>query len=514
MTAIVVNDWAGLYHVPKLQSFPIFKNSISAKYPNNYSYRTKECNFTTPPKGGSLRLTSLRCLPRLRLVPGGGLCPVVQYKGIGMQTVSTRQSPGGDGIGQLVHDLRKKMPLYIRDAHAKNILLVEDEAITFRSGEKHKKKRQFQRLLASVQTLKQEQQSRYQEAIGQRSQLKHHFVHGVITFSPEMSEEYAKQPELFLNHLRAHLKALCDYQGMELVYAVVHTDEKTPHVHYTLKNFDERGRSIYKKSFGKKQHGEKLQDIASQHWERFGSGFRRGKKKTKKLSDKAQELFDKAYDDLDAEQKAQVYAQCNVRHLSVAEAHRYESQLEVKTSVKRLEQKIQDDAKELIEKNSRLLRFDKAGAMEGMNELLRQAYKTRINANNEKKAKEYVKLLPQYRQLEEEHDDMKEELRAVKEERDTLQETVIGLEREKELLAYKLEKAEAQIDTIEKDRQRMIKIYEPWRIQILEVIREIPRTMERLYEELRKRLSSTKDDPDHKKRRSEASVVSKEDFLR
>ena len=101
---------------------------------------------------------------------------------------------------------------------------------------------------------------------------------GIITFSEKIHEDlnhkYTKE-ELAQVANSCALEIAKAYQT-DLVYMVLHMDEKTPHFHFALKNFDENGMSLFNKNKNK-VFLSKLQDIAFEHFKVLG--MERGRSK-------------------------------------------------------------------------------------------------------------------------------------------------------------------------------------------------------------------------------------------
>ena len=121
-------------------------------------------------------------------------------------------------------------------------------------------------------------------------------INGVITFSQVISKDlgtkYTKE-----EWEQANIKTveeIAQHLGTEISYITFHYQEKTPHCHYHLKNFDNQGYSIFYK-YHKKEELSKLQDIAFKHLEPLG--MERGQKKeiTNRTHKKTQDYYIKQY---------------------------------------------------------------------------------------------------------------------------------------------------------------------------------------------------------------------------
>lgn len=106
-----------------------------------------------------------------------------------------------------------------------------------------------------------------------------HLISGVITFS-EQQEFNFKNNKLDITKLvqncKKTLDKICQKYKTKILYFVLHLDEKSPHFHFHLKNFDEDGYSIFKK-IKTKENLSNLQDIAHENFKNME--MKRGIKK-------------------------------------------------------------------------------------------------------------------------------------------------------------------------------------------------------------------------------------------
>lgn len=97
------------------------------------------------------------------------------------------------------------------------------------------------------------------------------WMEGVFTFSEaihsDLENKYTKEE---LSKVAASCaQDLAKQIGSKLKYMVLHLDEKTPHFHFALKNFDDNGMSIFHK-IKHKDILSKIQDIAFEHFGKLG----------------------------------------------------------------------------------------------------------------------------------------------------------------------------------------------------------------------------------------------------
>ena len=99
------------------------------------------------------------------------------------------------------------------------------------------------------------------------------FFSGIMTFSPSMAADYKEKPEAFRECAEQYLKSL-ETEGFQVLSAVIHLDEKTPHVHLIFDNISEENG----KSFRRKVNPNKLrkcQDLMGEAFEPMG--YKRGR---------------------------------------------------------------------------------------------------------------------------------------------------------------------------------------------------------------------------------------------
>lgn len=169
---------------------------------------------------------------------------------------------------------------------------------------------------------------------------KTHLINGVITFSEEQRENF-KNNVLDIKKIKENtletLKDICKKYKTEILYFVLHLDEKTPHVHFHLKNFDDQGFSIFQK-IKTKENLSNLQDIAFENFKNMN--IQRGIKKDEKLN---------KYD-----------------HISIKKFHE-EERRKIREEIKQLREvyknekiKIRKEKKELLEdkKNSNMKKLE------------------------------------------------------------------------------------------------------------------------------------------------------------
>jgi hypothetical protein len=101
---------------------------------------------------------------------------------------------------------------------------------------------------------------------------------GIITFSPTMKKDYKDNPKLFNEKLKQFIKEFEEKHNTKILYSTIHLDEKTPHIHFEILNYNFEKHRTLKRSFTK-QDLRNLQDLGGDIFQDFGKGYERGIKK-------------------------------------------------------------------------------------------------------------------------------------------------------------------------------------------------------------------------------------------
>jgi hypothetical protein len=94
---------------------------------------------------------------------------------------------------------------------------------------------------------------------------------GVLTFSEAIHQDLGNKytQEDLIKVATSCANDIAKKYGTQLIYLTLHMDEKTPHFHFSLKNFDNNGLSLWKKNQNK-EFLSQLQDIAFEHFKALG----------------------------------------------------------------------------------------------------------------------------------------------------------------------------------------------------------------------------------------------------
>ena len=94
---------------------------------------------------------------------------------------------------------------------------------------------------------------------------------GVLTFSEAIHQDLGNKytQEDLIKVATSCANDIAKKYGTQLIYLTLHMDEKTPHFHFSLKNFDNNGLSLWKKNQNK-EFLSQLQDIAFEHFKELG----------------------------------------------------------------------------------------------------------------------------------------------------------------------------------------------------------------------------------------------------
>lgn len=189
-------------------------------------------------------------------------------------------SNGDDGITQIVNishgTYSQNLSNYFSCKPSKNIAYNSYEL----SNKDRSTNREFKKMLTSIY----EQDRLKHNALFKtrtRKNLKDDsgtWLEGVITFSEAIKEDLGtKYSQQQLEQKAIDItNDIAKYFKVEPKYVVLHLNETTPHFHFALDNFDEKGRSITH-MFKATKHLSILQDIAFRHLKELG--MKRGIKK-------------------------------------------------------------------------------------------------------------------------------------------------------------------------------------------------------------------------------------------
>ena len=132
-------------------------------------------------------------------------------------------------------------------------------------------------------------------------------LNGIISFSEAINQDlgtkYSKKE--FEDACVNAVKKIAEFLDTEIMYCSFHYQEKTPHIHYHFRNFDNEGNSIFYKNRNTEQL-EVLQDLAFQ--ELKGLGMERGLKKnfTNKTHQTTKAYFAKEFKNMSDDLREQV----------------------------------------------------------------------------------------------------------------------------------------------------------------------------------------------------------------
>lgn len=138
---------------------------------------------------------------------------------------------------QFYHDYRIVAPKYA-DASRKSENIRLNRSVFFNEMRQNKEPN-------IIKKYNESQKARIKEKTGRTAQASAEFFNsGILTFSPEMAEDYKSNPDLFQSSLKAFVSDLERNFGINAIYSVIHLDENCPHAHFLFDNIGEDGKSI------------------------------------------------------------------------------------------------------------------------------------------------------------------------------------------------------------------------------------------------------------------------------
>ncbi|MCT7484175.1 plasmid recombination protein [Aliarcobacter cryaerophilus] len=201
------------------------------------------------------------------------------------------------------------------------------------------------------------------------------WTEGILTFSEAIHKDLGNKytPEDLIKAAISCTNDIAQKYGTKLNYLTLHMDETTPHFHFSLKNFDENGLSLWKKNQNK-EFLSQLQDIAFEHFKALGMD--RGVSK---------DITNKRYETI---QKYHIRKEMELRDkVSNTQANYNKVQKEVEKSLKALYAEVN------LQKNE-------------VNDL---------RSNYDRKSQEYKDLTIVFKQLQVEEKTLREKVRELKE---------------------------------------------------------------------------------------------------
>lgn len=174
-------------------------------------------------------------------------------------------------ISQVNHDMRiGYQPSYIDYTKMKDNYLIY-------KNEKYDKQK--------IYDLKKEQNKRSKRKIQKNTER---FFTGIISFSPEMSQDFKNNRELFNKCAENFLNKLETEEGLQVCYAINHLDEKTPHIHLLFDNIDKNGKSIRRNI--KPETLARFQDLLADSYKQMN--YERGERNSKRKHLNVKELHE------------------------------------------------------------------------------------------------------------------------------------------------------------------------------------------------------------------------------
>jgi len=227
-----------------------------------------------------------------------------------MPTISGRM--GNRKTKQILHDLRKLIPTYLKNDN-ENILLLEDKFYKI-SQHRQKNIRKF------VDTIKKinkdlvqeiiEDNKKYVKEFNEEIEIKNNqikkenpnlnktelkkllenkksssirkntkfFNSGIFTFSEEMKEDYKNNPNEFHKRMKIFKKEFEEEYKTKITHMTLHLDEKTPHVHFDFINYNFETHKTLRKNLTIQDFRD-YQDFNEKIFKGYGQGYKRGKDK-------------------------------------------------------------------------------------------------------------------------------------------------------------------------------------------------------------------------------------------
>ncbi len=274
---------------------------------------------------------------------------------------------------------------------------------------------------------------------------------GVLTFSEAIHQDLGNKytQEDLIKVATSCANDIAKKYGTQLIYLTLHMDETTPHFHFSLKNYDENGLSLWKKNQNK-EFLSQLQDIAFEHFKKLG--MQRGISK---------EFTGKRYETI---QKYHVRKEMELR----------DKVLNTQANYDKLQKEVEKDLKSLYTEVN-----------------LKKNEVKDLRSNYDRTSQEYKNLTIVFKQLQQEEKTLREKVRELK-EIDNLDNYLKDLKQDiRKIVNSNVEQVDPLIGSIRLEvvdinkmyRELISKISEPLHSKVKEV-EEKDKTIEKLKEDI------------------------------
>ncbi|MGM0609263.1 MAG: plasmid recombination protein [Candidatus Muiribacteriota bacterium] len=246
------------------------------------------------------------------------------------------------------------------------------------------------------------------------------YISGVITFSEKQQKLLENGKLDKKNFQKQAIKATQDIakylDNTEILYVSFHYTEKSPHVHFHLKNYDEDGKSI-KHKYRTKDKLSKLQDIGYERMKQYDNTIERGLyKNTQKTNDhvslkeyhekqlsKQVDRYNKKFYNVSKEQNKENISKAKQIKEKVKELN--DIKKSIKSDIQNLKMQRQDISESNLDKLEKLEEYDN---ISNMQKELRELRKQVIYQEKKIKLKQADNdnLSEKYNSLKIEHDAM------------------------------------------------------------------------------------------------------------
>ena len=274
---------------------------------------------------------------------------------------------------------------------------------------------------------------------------------GVLTFSEAIHQDLGNKytQEDLIKVATSCANDIAKKYGTQLIYLTLHMDETTPHFHFSLKNYDENGLSLWKKNQNK-EFLSQLQDIAFEHFKKLG--MQRGISK---------EFTGKRYETI---QKYHVRKEMELR----------DKVLNTQANYDKLQKEVEKDLKSLYTEVN-----------------LKKNEVKDLRSNYDRTSQEYKNLTIVFKQLQQEEKTLREKVRELK-EIDNLDNYLKDLKQDiRKIVNSNVEQVDPLIGSIRLEvvdinkmyRELISKISEPLHSKVKEM-EEKDKTIEKLKEDI------------------------------
>jgi len=209
------------------------------------------------------------------------------------------------------------------------------------------------------------------------------WLSGVFTFSEKIHQDlgtkYSQEELIKIGLEAAH--DLSKHLGTELKYLTLHMDEKTPHFHFHMKNYNQDIKKSIRYKFRDTPAGEKLQDLGFKYFSQLGMHRGISKKFTNINNKETQQYHEEKLQDIkdkiDTEISRLETLRKNVKDLELSTEEKRQLRKDYSSKIKEQKKELSQVKKDLSKRVNQIIENSKTGLLGGIDakQLKQELYK-------------------------------------------------------------------------------------------------------------------------------------------